>query len=196
MKPSVTPAWLAAFALALVTPVAGAAQSLYAGVGPSFPMSDYGDYAKTGFLAVAGVEFGLGDGPLRLFGEGFYGQNSHEDLSVGSVTVEGGKTNPLGAMGGLLVNLGSDDGPGVYFFGQAGIMVHKYSPPEGEGDSESAIGFGGGGGVTFPLAGLTAFAEGRFLTASFDGEEGVSESETTAFAAAVVGLAFPLGGGE
>lgn len=189
-------AWLPALALALATPFAAAAQSLYAGVGPTFPMSDYGDYAKTGFLAVAGVEFPMGDGPVRILAEGFYGQNSHEDLSVGSVTVEGGKTNPLGVMGGVLMEFSGGDGPGFYVFGQAGLMVHKYSPAEGEGDSESAFGFGGGGGLTFPLGGLNAFAEGRFMSASFDGEGDSGQSETTAFVGAVVGLSFPLGGDE
>lgn len=177
---------LTVLALTLASALPAAAQGIYIGVGPTFPISDYGDYANTGFLAIGGVLIPLGDGPASLVIEGFYGQNSHTE-DAGS-----GKTNPLGAMGGVVLDFAAEGEAGPYLFGEAGLLVHKYSPETGEGDSESAFGFGGGAGYGFPLGGLSAWIEGRYMSASFDAEVGTG-SETTAFAGIVAGITIPLG---
>lgn len=179
----------AALALAALPALPVAGQSIFVGVGPTFPISDYGDYANTGFLAIGGVLFPLGESPASVVVEGFYGQNGHTE-EAGS-----GKTNPLGVMGGIVLDFAAEGEAGPYVFGEAGLMVHKYSPETGDGDSESAFGFGGGAGYSFPLGGVTAWAEGRYMSASFDAEVGSeSSSETTAFLGIVLGLSFPVGG--
>jgi len=57
-----------------------AAQSIWFGGGGSFAVSDYNVYANTGFLLTTGVSVPVGQEGLSLFGEGFFGQNSHSDF--------------------------------------------------------------------------------------------------------------------
>ncbi|MFC1661324.1 hypothetical protein ACFL3S_07735 [Gemmatimonadota bacterium] len=176
--------FVALLAFLAFSPIHVSAQSLYFGGGATIPTSDYGDYADTGLMAVAGIDFPVGPEGLSVFGEGFFGQNGHSDI-------DGDKTLPFGAMGGLLLNLAPGADAGVYVFGQAGIMVHKYSSDEYDGDSESAFGYGGGAGYGFPLGGIDAWVEGRYMSASFDSELG--GSATTAFIGIMAGISIDIG---
>lgn len=166
---------LAAF---FMTAAPAAAQSIYFGVGPTFPSSDYADYAKTGFMIVGGVTYEIVP-QLSVYGEGGYGQNNHD--------TEGDKTNPSTIMAGLLYGFGGDNAPvSPYVFGGGGMLTHKYSSDQFEGSSETKFGFQGGAGLGFNLGGFDAFAEGRYTSASFDGF-------ATAFMGIVVGLSFNFG---
>lgn len=168
-----------ALSVLFISAVPAAAQSIFFGVGPSFPSGDYGDYAKTGFMIAGGVTYELVP-QLSVYGEGFWGQNDHE--------TEGDKTNPSGIMGGLIYGfMGQDAMVSPYVFGGAGLMTHAYASDTFENSSDSAFGFQGGAGVGFGLGGLEAFAEGRYMSASFD-------SETTAFVGVLLGLTFNFGG--
>jgi hypothetical protein len=182
------PACLLALGLA-TAPAAG--QSIYVLVGPSFPVGDFGEYANTGIHAAGGATFAVSN-RIDLYGEAFWGQNSHDG--------EGdSKTNPYGFMAGALLEVASGGTVEPYVFGGAGIMVHKYTAEfEGssEDDTESAVGFQVGGGLGFDLGTAHAFGEARFLSASFDPEVSGEESESTAFFAVTVGLAFKLGGDD
>jgi hypothetical protein len=106
---------------------------VYIGAGLNFPTSDYSDEHDAGFLGVGGVSFDLPMEGLSVYGEGFWGRNSfsHDDYGDGAVT------NPYGVMGGLLYDFAEEDSPGFYAFGQAGLMVHKFSSDEFEGASAS-----------------------------------------------------------
>lgn len=179
-------ACLLALALAAV-PASG--QGVYVMVGPSFPIGDFGDYANTGIHAAGGLTFELAE-RLDLYGEGFWGQNGHDE--------DGAKTNPYGGIAGVLVDL-ADGSVEPYAFGGAGIMVHRYSF-DSDGfsgdDSESAFAFQLGAGIEFELGGLDAFTEARFLSASFEAESPGLDDESTSFLAVAIGLVFGLGGGE
>ena len=164
--------------LALILPMGLAAQSVYFGAGPTFPIGDYGDYAKTGYVGIAGVSFDVGAENLSVFGEGFFGQNSHE--------FEGDKTYPYGAMGGLLYDLSPEGAGGVYFFGQVGFMIHKYDSNELGSESETGLGFGGGAGYGFPVGDTELFVEGRYMQGNFDGGN-------TAFIGLVGGVSIGFG---
>jgi len=169
--------------LTLLAPRDASAQGVYFGAGATFPTSDYGDYAKTGYMGVAGISFSVGPRGLSVFGEGFFGQNSHKD-------VDGDKTYPYGAMGGLLYDLSPQDEGGIYFFGQLGVLVHKFSSDESEGSSDTGFGFGGGAGYGFSLGrGTELFLEGRYMQGNFD-------YENTTFFGLVGGVALSLGGGS
>ncbi len=168
-------------ALTLTLPSPASAQGVYWGAGITFPMGDYGDYAKTGYLGIAGISFDLGPAGLSVVGEGFYGQNSHE--------TDGDKTNPYGAMAGLLYDLNPEETGGPYVFGQAGLMVHKYSSDEFGDDSETGFGFGAGAGYGFPLGDTELFVEGRYMYGSFD-------YGNTSFLGIMAGVALTLGGGD
>lgn len=138
-------------------PTAAIGQSIYAGFGGASPVGDFKDYAKTGWMAIAGVDVGLGDSQASIYGEGFYGENKHE--------TDGDKTNPYGVMAGILYGLTSNpDAVGVYVFGGAGLLVHKYSSDTFENTTDSQFGYQAGAGVGIPLGGaLGLFAEGRYM---------------------------------
>jgi hypothetical protein len=159
------------------------AQTPYVGVGPTFPTGDYGEYANTGVLLVGGLIFDVGDAGLAVFGEGFFGQNGHEG---------GGKTQPFGIMAGLVKDFSGDADAGVYVFGEAGLLWHRYVPDSGDTESESGFGFGGGVGYGFPLGGQNAWVEGRYMSANIDYGDGFDE--TTSFFGIIFGLSFPRGG--
>lgn len=179
--------FLLALVLASAVPTVLAAQSVWVGGGGSVPLGDYGDYANTGFLAVAGVAIPVGDGGLDVFGEGFFGQNSHSD-------VDGDKTNPYGFMGGAQFTFGEADATqGLYVFGEVGILFHKYGSDDFEGSTDSGLGYGAGAGYFFPLGGLNGWIEARAMSASTgDGDS----SGKTSFLGLLAGVNFPLGGGN
>jgi opacity protein-like surface antigen len=179
---------LVALAVALFAlPAAVSAQSVYAGAGLTIPVGEYGGSdagdtnADPGWLGVAGVTVDIGDSGLWAYGEGFYGQNNHADDAEFP-----GKTNPYGAMGGLGYGFGDGESLGLYVFGGAGLMVHKYSPDTGDSDSESQFGYQAGAGAGIPLGdSFGVWAEGRFMG-----------SKDTTFIGILGGFSVQLGGGD
>jgi hypothetical protein len=169
--------------LVLTPPTQASAQGVYIGAGLNFPTSDYSDEHDAGFLGVGGVSFDLPMEGLSVYGEGFWGRNSfsHDDYGDGAVT------NPYGVMGGLLYDFAEEDSPGFYAFGQAGLMVHKFSSDEFEDESDSGFGYGGGVGFGFPMDGVGFWVEGRYMGASID-------DSTTAFFGLMAGISMSLGG--
>lgn len=145
--------------LVLTTGSLSAQSSVWIGGGPTFPMSDYGDYAKTGWMASAGFGLGLGSsGKLGLQFEGLYGSNSHED--------EGDKTTLYGGMANLAYQLGNTAKLHPYVFGGGGLLVHKYgsdtSPADGESDSKFTYQFGAG--LDLPMKSIGLWIDVRYLS--------------------------------
>ncbi|MFH1763927.1 MAG: hypothetical protein ABIF09_07025 [Gemmatimonadota bacterium] len=172
--------------LSITLPNQASAQGVFLGAGVTVPTGDYkdfgdGDGAKTGYMAVGGVSFPIAGESLSIFGEGFYGQNSHE--------YEGDKTNLYGAMGGVMIDLAPEGEAGLYFFGQAGMLVHKYSSDDFSEfeDSETGLAFGGGAGYSIPLGGMFGWVEGRYMQGQFD-------DGNTSFFGVFAGISFPVGG--
>lgn len=125
----------------------------------TLPQGDYKDYAKTGWMANAGIRaWQSANGNIALWAEGFYGSNSHEDI-------EGDKTNLLGGYGSVTFNLTSGASATPYLIGSVGYMRHQYKSdmfPDEEG-SDGGVAFGGGAGLGI---GKNFFVEGRYITAS------------------------------
>lgn len=110
-----------------------------------------------------------------------YGSNSHSDY-------DGDKTNLTGVVATALYRFGDPTRPGLYVFGNLGMLRHAYSSemfPDEEG-SESGVAFGAGAGVSIPRGRLSLHAQAGFLTASMDGS-------STAFIPIMVGVSIPLG---
>jgi hypothetical protein len=162
--------------LAVLLSAAPASAQFFAGAGVIMPMGDFGEYAKMGWMANAGVQaFESNDGKLSLYVEGVYGSSSHDDI-------DGDKTNIYGGLASVTYGLGSEDASmSPYLIGSVGYLMHQYKSdefPEFEG-SEGGIGFGGGAGLFFnPI-----YVEGRFMTFSADGE-------STAFVLIGAGIVF------
>ncbi len=166
--------------LAMLVPTHVRAQSIWFGGGGAFPVSDYSDYANTGFLLTTGVSVPVGQEGLSLFGEAFFGQNSHSD-------VDGDKTNPYGFMGGVELDLANEGLAGPYFFGEVGLLFHKYGSDSFEGSTDSGLGYGAGAGWHFPLGSVNGWVEARAMNASIDDSK-------TSFVGLLAGLAIPVGG--
>lgn len=104
----------------------------------------------------------MGDKGLSVGGEVMYGSNKHSDVA-------GDKTNLPGAFGFLMYRVGDQSKPGLYLFGQAGILNHQYKTsgsPGYSGESDWKFAAGGGAGVDIPAGGVSLFVEGRFITRS------------------------------
>ena len=155
------------------------AQWVWIGGGGTFPVSDFGDYADTGFQFEAGVGTPVGDQGLNLAMGGFYGQNNHE-------AIDGDKTNPYGFLGMVEYDFaGADADRSFYVIGEAGILWHKYSSNTFPETTESGFAYGGRAGYFFPLGGVTGWVEGKFTQASIS-------DENTSFFGIVAGISIPL----
>jgi len=184
----------AAVALALVAvfclslPDQVSAQGVWVGGGVTVPTGDYGDYHNIGFTTVAGVGFPVGPKGLEIFAEGYYGQNSVDADDAYS----GEKTSPYGIMGGASYDLNPEADAGLYVFGQAGLMVHRWSADNYESETDNGFAFGGGAGYGFPIGGFEGFVEGRYTHGRFSSSE-YDDSWSTAYFSIVTGVYFPLG---
>lgn len=173
-----------ALILAMMIPATASAQgSIFVGGGITVPMSDYKDYAKTGWLGTAGLVWNLGDKGAFIAGEGFYGSNKHKAPD------DDEKTNLYGADLGLGYRFGDADRTGVYVAALGGLMVHQYKPATGSSSSESGFMYGGFAGVDIPAGGFNVWFEGRIMMASID-------EENTSFFGILAGVSFPIGGGN
>jgi hypothetical protein len=175
---------IALFAVSLFTPPTRvSAQGVFLGGGATIPTGDYGDYADVGWMAEAGISFPMNEEGVYLFGDGLYGSNSHSDH-------EGDKTNLLGILGGVELDLSEEGSAGVFLFAEAGILRHTYKSdefPDEEG-TDTGFAFGAGAGYGFPLGEtLNGWVLGRYLQGQFDGGN-------TAFVGLMAGVSFAVGG--
>ena len=165
------------------TQQASAQTIIFVGGGATFPTSDFGDYANTGWQVVGGVLVPVGPAGLHVGAEGFYGQNNHkEEVSLATDS----KTTPYGAMGVVEYSFQMDGKLTPYVFGGAGVLIHKFSAAGLDSESETQFGYEGGVGVSFdvsPTIGI--WVEGRYMGSS-----------DTKFFAALAGLGFAVGGAE
>src|ERR1044071_931557 len=89
------PVLVGALAVLAVSDPAQAQQPyIFAGAGANFPVSTFGDFAKTGWIATAGVGVDIGAKGLWAEAEGWYGSNKHSD-------VVGDKTDIFSLLGAL-----------------------------------------------------------------------------------------------
>ena len=171
---------LGTIALLVSATTAHAQAFVFLGGGPTFPMGDYKDYAKTGWMAQAGVGVPVGGKGLIIGGEALFGSNKHE------APPEGDKTNLYGVNGAIAYRIGDKAKPGIFIFGTAGVLNHAYKSeqfPEDE-DSEWKFAWGGGAGVQVPFGGNKSFAvQGKFM-----------DRDGTRLIGAFVGLSFGIGG--
>jgi opacity protein-like surface antigen len=159
VKPFLRCSIVVGLALALrVAPVSGQL-GFHIGAGVTMPASEYGDYAKTGWMGVGGVTFSLGPAPLKIQVDALYGVNDHEEDPL----VPGAKTSVYGGMGNAVYNLGAGT-VRPYVLGGVGYLSHAYSDDSGVSDeTEWKFAWNVGGGVNLGLGGLTVFAEARYL---------------------------------
>lgn len=138
------------------------AQGVYVFVGGAgtFPSSDFGDIAKTGWMAFGGVGVNVGPEGLSVGADLFYGQNKRKD----EVSLANDKDSPYGAMGYVSYGFQTAGKITPYVFGGAGVLVDKFSSDQGESDTQSQFGYEGGVGVDFMVTPkISIFGEGRYI---------------------------------
>lgn len=186
MKRFITLALVLAFGALLAPRQADAQVSIRVGGAATFPIGDgiddYGSYAKTGWMAAAGVLVPVGEAGFNVGAHGFFGSNSHEEPPADE------KTNLYGALAsaGYSFDTGGSISPTI--FGLAGFMTHSYKPATGSGDSASAFAWGGGAGVGFPLGGIGGSIDGFYLAGTGDDLSG------TKLFGVGASISIPLGG--
>jgi hypothetical protein len=167
-------------AMALPNGVAAQASIFVAG-GLTVPTSDFGDFAKAGWMGHAGVLVSVGAAGLSVGADGFYGSNSHD------APFEDDKTNLYGALAFVEYTITGAGALSPYVFAGPGFMTHAFKPETGTDESDSGLALGGGVGVDIPVGGVNVFVEGMYLT-------GFGDVDTTRLFGINVGVGFPLGG--
>lgn len=164
--------------LLLVSAQQGFAQwAVGLGAGALVPVSDYGDYAKTGWGVTGHLNRALNEN-ASFVASASYGSNSHED--------EGDKTNLIGVGGNLVYSLTAGAGAVPFLVGGVGYLGHQYQSdtfPDAEGTDWQAY-VNGGVGLGFPLGSIRGYLLANYVH-GFD--------ETT-YASLGGGITFPVGG--
>jgi hypothetical protein len=148
---------LSSVVLALASSSASAQASVFFGGGATIPAGDFGDYAKTGWVGVAGITAEVGGRGVWLGGEGFFGSNKHEGGSD--------KTNLYGVNGLLGYNFQTAGGVQPYVYTGAGILAHQYKPGSSTASSETESQFNwlGAGGIAIAASPRAqVWIEGRY----------------------------------
>lgn len=128
----------------------------FGGAGVTLPMGDYGDYAKTGWMASAGLGYNLTSN-VFIGAEGMYGSNKHSD-------VVGDKTDLVGGGGFIGYSFGKEGSKMMpYVIGGVGILNHKFKGANGFSESESKAMFHGGAGLFFPMGTAGLYVEARYV---------------------------------
>lgn len=150
----------AAFVVALVMPSAAHAQIGFGvSAGPSKPMGDFGDIAKTGYQFSGLLNLSI---PLAPFGfrfEGSVGQYDYKSavgLANAKARVISGTANAMLSTPGFI---------GPYVIGGVGYY-RSTTECTGCSAGSNKVGFNGGAGVRVGLLGFSAFAEARYHSAS------------------------------
>lgn len=128
------------------------------GGGVAMPMGDFGDVAKMGYGAGAGLVVYPNGGNFGIRGDVGYLQFDN-DLDID------GKFKNLTAMGNVLLRVPTEGSISPYFIAGAGMLNSKFD----DGDSESALAMQGGAGLSFGTGNARLWVEAKFVTSSKDG---------------------------
>jgi opacity protein-like surface antigen len=138
-------------------PLARAQQgSLYIGAGATFPTSDFGDYADTGWMITGGALVPVGPEGLSVGVEGFYGRNGHSESDD--------TTKPMGVMPVVLYSFDTGTNVQPYVYGGGGLMVRNYTSETSQDVTIGHFGYQAGAGVGFQVnEGTSLYVEGRYM---------------------------------
>lgn len=163
MRRFVVPMVLGALAMTAASSRAEAQAYVFFGGGATIPTGDYGTYAKTGWMAQAGLGVDIGSKGAFLEAEGFFGSNKHE------TTISNDKTNIIAFMGALGYGFGAKDAKvSPYVLAGAGLLAHQFRTDGADVEgTETKFGYTGAAGLSFKLGATAKFwVEGRYIGSS------------------------------
>jgi hypothetical protein len=143
--------------------------------GAALPMSDFGDYANTGFTLGGGLTLRAPLMPVALRVDGDYNRFAldtdltNEDVSIWAITANAQVAPALSP---------------IYFIGGAGM----YSMSAFD-ESETDFGLNGGAGLRIPLTGFNTFVEARYHHV-FTKDDADPNSSNTQYLPIVFGVEF------
>jgi len=142
-------------ALAAATPAEAQKPFIFFGGGMSIPMSDFKDYAETGWVAQAGIGIDIGTKGLWADVEGMYSRNNYD------LTNE--ETTNLGGLAVLGYTIAPASKVSPYLLGGLGFLRSKTEVGT-VSTTETNFAYTGGGGLGFRLSPKMLFyVEGRYM---------------------------------
>lgn len=143
--------------LLLLLPLPAELPAQYAvGVGLTLPTGDFANAAKPGWMLAAGYSpWRSTSGALRLWLQGYYGENTTESLDN-----TGGNHLAMAGVGLSIKPLPARVTPSPYLIVASGYLHHRQA-----GDAEGALYLGMGAGISFGRSWLQA----RYQAAAVDG---------------------------
>jgi opacity protein-like surface antigen len=137
------------------------AQYVFFGGGASIPMGDFKDFAKTGWMATAGLGADIGDKGLFIEAEGFYGKNKHKAPD------DGDATNIISGLGAVGYSFMPEKSVRPYVLGGVGFLMHQFDPAVGDNETETKFAYSGAVGLSIKAGSkLNLWLEARFLGSS------------------------------
>lgn len=145
--------------------------TVWLGGGPSTPISDFKETAKSGFSAAGALQYRPDGKPLGVRGELQYHKMDVSPEFLAEAGAPVGVTGTWSVLyGGASAVLESmDRNAGFGWFLVAGGGSYRVEPSINDGGvtqstAETAFGFNGGGGVRFRMGPVGLFVEGRYHT--------------------------------
>ena len=166
-----------ALGMLLSAPAANAQGAEFSlGGGATVPLSDFGDFAKTGFHGLVGVSFAPSSFPLGIQIDGMYQRLKNEDI------VPGGRSSQiLNGTANLIYKFKTSEestfrpyligGVGIYNFKQVSGSDVAGPGVGNTGSTGTDFGLNGGAGFDIKTGGIGLFVEGRFHNVFSDGAD-------------------------
>ena len=160
-----------ALAAGLAAPAAAHAQSpfkLGLALGPSFPAGDLGDSQEWGYHFAGSISGRPMLSPIGLRAEVMYHSFTGKETETVLGTIEADDASLLAGILNVEAGMGGI-GLRPYFVG--GVGFYSFDGGEEGADRVGRIGLNGGVGISFGLAGFSAFAETRYHKVFTDEDE-------------------------
>ncbi|MDQ3136784.1 MAG: porin family protein [Gemmatimonadota bacterium] len=143
------------------------------GAGASIPLSDYGDFAKTGYHGLVGISFAPSSFPLGIQVDGQY-HRLKQDEAFGNRT-----SQIIMGTGNLIYKFKTSEDSKFRPYLIAGAGIYNFKLVSGDdvagpgvgnlGNTSTDFGLNGGAGFDFKVGSIGAFIEGRFHNVFTDG---------------------------
>ncbi len=160
---------LAALAVGLATPAhAQSPFRLGLSIGPSFPTGDLSDTHEWGYHITGSISGRPMLSPIGLRGEVMYNSVTGKDITIGPITEENDDASLIAGLVNVEAGLG---GVGLRPYLIGGVGYYSFDSGGEDSDRVGRFGINGGAGLSFGLAGFSAFAEARYHSIFTDEDE-------------------------
>lgn len=146
------------------------------GAGATVPLSDFSDFAKTGFHGLVAVSFAPASFPLGFQIDGMYQRLKNEDIIPGNRT-----SQIIQGTGNLIYKFKTSEESSFRPYLIGGVGIYNFKQVSGDdvagpgvgntGNTGTDFGLNGGAGFDFKAGAVGFFLEGRFHNVFNDGAD-------------------------